>query len=138
MSVGVSNGPFFSANAVDHSDHIRSVSFPQAWDEIEFTASGATYHVFMPGLGQAELEIEFNDDEAANEISDALYDLFAAKTAIPIVVRRETTAVSQDNPSYSMSMFCVRLPPINWGAGGARIGTARFVLASGGVTKAIA
>src|SRR5262245_14729343 len=137
MGVGVSNGPFFTWSSVDHSDHIRSMSFPIAMDEVDMTGSGSQTHRIMAGLIDASLEIEFNDDEDATEISKLLWDDFISKTERVVVVRRETTAVGQANPSYTFTGLITRLPPINWGAGGGRIGTARIVLRSD-IVKAIA
>lgn len=137
MSVGVSNGPFFSWNAIDHSDHIRTLSLPIAFDEVDMTASGNTEHRMMAGLMDASLEIEFNDDEDVTEISSLLWADFIAKVERVVVVRKETSVISQANPSYTFTGLITRLPPITWGVGGGRISTARIVLRSP-IVKAIA
>lgn len=130
MGTGVSNGPFFSWNAIDHSDHVRSLNIPMAFDEVDMTGSGMGFHKIDAGLLDFSLEIEFMDDEAVGEISKLMWDDFISKTERVVVARKETLVIGQENPSFTFTGLITRLPPISWGSGSGRIATARIVARS--------
>ena len=86
-------------NSVDLSDHVKSVTFPYSADAQEYTAMGDTTHVFLGGLKSWNMDIEFNQDFAANEVDVTLFSIVG--TAVTIIIVPTSGSVSATNPSFT-------------------------------------
>jgi len=62
-------------NSVDLSDHMTSASLEINYDDVETTAFGDAVRTRIAGLGDATLNVTFNQDYAASEVDATLNGL---------------------------------------------------------------
>lgn len=92
-----------SVNGVTLSDHADSVTITSSKDLQEITAFGASYKSNLVGLGDATMEVEFQQDFAAASVDATLWPLHSASTVFSVEVRPTSAAVSATNPKYTMA-----------------------------------
>ena len=110
--IGPFTNGFFSANGVDLSDHVRSITIETERAEVDVTAMGAQNIVNMPGLGDATITIEVLQDFAAGEVDATLWPLSTTTTPFTVAVRAVNAAISATNPEYQMSSLMYSYSPI--------------------------
>ena len=79
-------------NSVDLSDHITSASLEISYEDVETTAFGDAVRTRIGGLGDATLNMTFNQDYASSEVDATLNGLVGASTAF--VLKPTSGAVS--------------------------------------------
>ena len=114
-------GPLLTAvvtiNAVDLSDHVKSVSIETEREELDATAMGAVNKVVMAGLGDATITMTVLADYAAGEIDATLWPLSSTTTPFTVTVKPSSAATSATNPLYSMSALLFNYSPISGSVG---------------------
>jgi hypothetical protein len=124
-------------NAVDLSDHIRSVTIETSRDEVDVTAFGAANKEIIAGLGDATITMEAFQDFAASELDATLWPLSTTDTPFVITVKPTNAAVSATNPVYSLTCLNFTFAPIAGAVGEAAMTTLTFRNASQtGLTRA--
>ena len=117
-------------NSVDLSDHITSASLEISYDDVETTSFGDAVRTRIGGLGDATLNLTFNQDYAASEGDATLNALVGTSTAF--VLKPTSGAVSATNPSYAGNCIVTSYTPIS-----AEVGTLATLSVSWPVTGAI-
>ncbi len=128
MAHFVFTDPFFSHNTVDLSDHVTGMSLEYNADEVEDTHAGDTTHLFLGGLLNWKLTVDFAQDLAANDVDVTLFADVGVGRAI--IVRNDNAAgVSATNPNYTATGILMEYPPIGQAIG--ELAITRAVYAAG-------
>ena len=117
-------------NSVDLSDHITQCSLEIAYEDVDTTSFGDAVRTRIGGLGDATLNLTFNQDYASSEVDATLNGLVGTSTAF--VLKPTSAAVSATNPTYSGNCIVTSYTPI-----GAEVGTLATLSVSWPVTGAI-
>jgi hypothetical protein len=117
-------------NSVDLSDHMTSASLEINYDDVETTAFGDAVRTRIAGLGDATLNITFNQDYASSEVDSTLNGLVGSTTAF--VFKSTSSAVSATNPSYAGTVLVTAYTPMS-----AEVGALSTLSVSWPVTGAI-
>lgn len=102
-------------NAVDLSDHVRSISFPYEAEEVDDTNMGDTTRIMQGGLINYGVDIEFSQDFAAGKVDATLFSIIG--TVVAVILIPVNTTVSATNPSFTMNMLVGSYNPINGSIG---------------------
>lgn len=102
-------------NAVDLSDHVRSVTLNVEAEDLEDTAMGDTYRSRIGGLKDWSIDLEFNQDFAASEIDATIFPILG--TVVTVTVKPTSAAVGATNPSYSGSVLISEYNPLDGSVG---------------------
>lgn len=124
-------------NAVNLSDHVKSVLVEEIYEEVDVTAMGDTGRQRLPGLSDSKIDIEFWQDYAASSVDATLYPLAGDQAGFTVVVKPTSAAVSATNPSYTATCHLFSYQGINAEVGAASSFTASMP-ASGSITRATA
>ena len=117
---GVGVGSFkVTYNAVDLTDHIRSVTINQTFDDIDVTAMGAVAHAHVPGLRDDSVDIEFYQDFAASEVDATINGLLGSTSGATLLIQTSGTTVTATAPKYT-----VLAAPFNYSPIDGQVGTA--------------
>lgn len=123
-------------NAVDLSDHVRSINLNIEAAQVDTTSmGGGGYGERLGGLKNWSADVEMFQDFAAASVDATLYPLFS--TVVPIVFRPvKGTAISATNPEYRGNATLVKHNPLN-GAVNEAAKTQLQLVGSGPLTRAI-
>lgn len=120
-------------NAVDLSDHVRSVTINYAADIHDISAMGTASHIKLAGLKDWSVTIEFNQDYAASEVDATLFSLIgAAEFAVSILPT--SAAASATNPNFNGNCVLENYQPINGPVGDPAV-TSITLQGSGDLTR---
>lgn len=125
MAIYVFKDASLTVNSQDLSDHVRSVTLRITGDVQDATAHGATYKAKRIGLGDWNIEVEWNQDFAASEVDATLSALLLADP-FAVVLKPTSGAVSATNPSYSGNMVLASYTPITGNVGVLAIANTTF------------
>lgn len=128
MAVRVLDDAFVSIAGTDYSAYVRSVRMNYSADEVETTTMGDTTHEFMGGLKNWDAQIEWNMDEADNQLGESLFALVGTQVAL-IIRPDKSEGVGVNNPNYSGTALLVDFP---WGGSVGELNTASSTLRSAG------
>ncbi|CAB4122410.1 hypothetical protein UFOVP30_18 [uncultured Caudovirales phage] len=118
MAVFLNNQVGFKLGTVDLSDHVKSITLNQKFDELEVTAMGDTGHKFVKGLESASITVSFLNDTATAQVLATLQAAYGASTAFKAVnTGGVTPTISATNPLYSGLVLVNNLTPINGAVG---------------------
>lgn len=123
-------------NAVDLSDHVKSVTLNAPADLLEDTAMGDTFKSRIAGLKDWSITAEFHQDFAASKVDATLFPLIGA-AAFTVTVKPTSAAVSATNPSYSGLMVLEGYPPLSGTVGDLASASVTFQ-GAGTLTRAVA
>lgn len=87
-------------NAVDLSDHVRSVTIDLGAKMLDDNAMGDTFESFAAGIQTWKVDVEFVQDYASGKIDATLFPLIGA-AAFAVVVNPVNAANSATNPAYT-------------------------------------
>lgn len=121
-------------NAVDLSDHARSVTVNYEADELDTTAMGDDSRGRIAGLKSWSVDVEWNQDFAASEVDATLFSLIGA-AAFTVTVKPTSDAVSTTNPSFSGSCILTSYTPLSGSVGDLATASTSF-MGSGDLTRA--
>lgn len=119
MAVFLNNTVGFKIGTVDLSDHVKSITINQKFDELEVSAMGDFSHRFVKGLESNTLTVSFlNDDAVASVVAtlQAAYGTSATFKACQIATGG-TATISATNKLYSGTLLINNLTPINGAVG---------------------
>jgi hypothetical protein len=102
-------------NAVDLSDHVRSVTINYSADMVEDTNMGDDTHLMKGGLKNWSMDIEFSQDYAAANVDATLFPLVGAE--FTVAVQPTSGAISATNPSYGGTGILESYTPIGGSIG---------------------
>lgn len=116
----------FTVNAVDLSNHVRSLTLNYEAEMLDDTVMGTSgTRSNRPGLKNWNIECTFLQDFAAGSVDATLFPLIGA-TAFPIILRHLSTVVSASNPQYTGNAILESYPPISGDVGAMAEVTANF------------
>ncbi len=98
-------------NSVDLSDHITSATLERSFDDVDTTAFGDSTRTRIAGLGDATLNITFNQDYASSEVDATLNGLVGTTTAFTF--KPTSSATSATNPSYNGTVLVTAYTPVS-------------------------
>lgn len=104
---------YVTFNAVDLSDHCRSVTISAEADQLDSTTFGDTWREYTGVLKQGTVAMEFLDDFASGSVDATLFSAFNTGTAVAVAVKAVNGAISTTNPEYQFNVL-----PHQWGVGG--------------------
>ena len=108
---------YLSVNSVDYSSSIKSLSIPMSVEELDASVMGGDTKIAEPGLKEFSLSAEFLTDFAASGLDKKLWDLWDARSKVPIEVRPDSGAVSTSNPKYTFTGFISSFDGLGGGHG---------------------
>lgn len=126
MATLVLTNAYTLINAVDHSDHVRSVKINYKAETPDNTAMGAVAHSRLPGLKDFDIEIEFNQDYAVANVDEKMFALVGA-AAFAIEIRPTTGARSTTNPAYTGNVLLPEYSPLGQRVGDLAVASVKFV-----------
>ena len=100
MATRVISDAFISFDAVDLSDHVRSVTLNYSAELLDDTAMGDTTRSRKGGLFDWSVSVEFYADEASSNVMQTFFAKVGATTAI-ILRPDNSEGVSATNPNYT-------------------------------------
>lgn len=137
MAVNVLTDVFLSYNAVDLSDHVRSVTVSMASEDVDLTGMGSDSRTHAPGLRDDRVEVEFLQDFASSKVDQTLSTYVGDATGAALLIRPTSSAVSTTNPSYTMTAILLDYQPIAGTVGEANTINVTFLPAAGSaITRA--
>lgn len=116
MPTKVLTDAFVNINAVDLSDHVKSVKLNYSAELQEATAMGNTAKARKAGLKDASAEIEFYQDYDAAKVDATIFPLVGVQTAVRIR-ESKTNPISATNPEYQFNGIVESYPPLGAGVG---------------------
>lgn len=112
---------FVQFNAVDLSDHVRSVTLQTEFEAAETTAmggldaAGRKWRTRLAGLGEFSVDVEFNQDFDASKVDATMWAALA--TVVPIVIRPTSSVQSATNPEFTGDILITQYTPLTGGVG---------------------
>ena len=117
-------------NSVALSDHATAATLEISYDDVDTTAFGDSVRTRIAGLGDATVNISWNQDYGSSEI-DATFNGIVG-TVVAFELTPTSGSVSATNPKYTGSVLVSSYPPI-----AAEIGALSTITTSWPVTGAI-
>lgn len=103
-------------NAVDLSDHVKSVTLNYSAELQDDTAMGDDTRSKIGGLKDWSVSVEFEQDFAASSVDATLFGLVG--TTFTVTVKPDkSTATSATNPKYSGTGILESYPPLDGAVG---------------------
>lgn len=113
-------------NAVDLSDHLRSLTLTYEAEMLDDTVMGTNgTRSNKPGLKNWQFDAEFLQDYAAGEVDATLFPLVGA-VPFPIIIKPTSGAISATNPAYKGDAVLETYPPITGEVGTLAVVSATF------------
>lgn len=100
MATRVLSDAFISFDAVNLSDHVRSVTLTYSAELLDDTAMGDTTRSRKGGLFDWSASVEFYADEASSNVMQTFFALVGTTTAM-ILRPDNSEGVSATNPNYT-------------------------------------
>lgn len=123
----------------DLTNHVKSVTINQEYDDVEITAMGATSHAHTPGLRDDSIDIEFFQDFAASSVDQTINPLLGSSTGGTVIIIAGGTAASSTTPSFTLVGIPFTYTPIDGSVGEASMTKVTFRPAAGqSITRATA
>ena len=99
------------SSSTDRTDHVRQVTFGPKTNMQDFTTMGdGGFFTQKPGLVQADLTVEFNQDFAASDV-DAIFGAgLLARTLFYLDIKPTSSARAATNPSYVVAAYVAEYP----------------------------
>lgn len=124
-------------NSVNLSGHAFSVEVGGEKEQVDvsgFNSSGA--REFLPGLRDETIVVRFLQDFAAALVDATLYPLYNNGTAIPVVIKPTSAAVSATNPSFTATCTLYTYKSLDGTLGERSETEATFKVTSGQIVRA--
>jgi len=116
MATLIFSDAFVSINAVDLSDHVKSVSIDYSADMQDDTAMGLDTKSNKPGLKDWSMSVEFHQDFATSNVDATLFGLVGSTFAV-IVRPVKSVVVGTTNPNYTATGALESYNPIGGSVG---------------------
>jgi hypothetical protein len=126
----------FSYNAVDLTDHVRSITVNMDYEDVDVTAMGAVSRAHSPGLRDDYIEVEFYQDFASSKVDATLNGYLGSASGATVLVQTSGSTVSATQPKYTMVGSPFTYQPINATVGDASMTSVQFrPVASSSITR---
>lgn len=102
---------FFSAGAVDLSDHVRSLTLNTKCDIVDSTCMSDDYKGKLASYVDWSVTVEFAQDYAAANVDATLFPLVG--TSVALVIRPTSAAKGATNPEYTGNGLLTAYSPID-------------------------
>ena len=116
MAVLVLKDAYALINAVDLSDHIRSITINYEAEIQDKTVMGATGRGKIAGLTNASIDITFAQDYAAGEVDATLHPLIGA-AAFAFIIKPNGSSTGVTNPRFYGNAVLASYNPISGSVG---------------------
>jgi hypothetical protein len=130
MAKYIIDDPVVTIDGDDFSDHFSSCEIEAEFERVSVTAFGADFNEYLSGLGEATMTFEAFQDHATGELDQNMWPIFINKTPVVVTVRPTGSAVSSQNPKYTMTGVLSTYAPISGAKGEASTTTLTFNNAS--------
>jgi hypothetical protein len=90
----------FTFNAVDLTDHVRSVTLEMTANELDASSITDEWDVTKIGRKTGSLAVEFMDDFAASNVDATIWAAFNTGTNVAFALKATSGAISTTNPEY--------------------------------------
>jgi len=101
---------FVSINAIDLSDHVKTVTLGYEGETQDNTAMSLNDRRFIGGLRNWSLDVEFNQDYAASKVDATMFGIVG--TSVALILRPLSTGVSATNPQFTGNAFLENYSPL--------------------------
>lgn len=108
------------------TDHIRSITINENYDEVDVTAMTATAHAIIPGLRNDSIDIEFYQDFAASSVDATLNTYIGSTSGATLVIQSSGSTVTATNPKWTLVGAPMTYSPLNAAVGEASTTTVTF------------
>lgn len=125
------NAVLVSYNAIDLTNHVKSITINQDFDTVETTAMNASNKSYAVGLQDASVDIEFYQDFAASSVDQTLSAQLGLSAGATLIIQTSGTTVNATNPRYMGLMALYSYSPIDSSVGDASMTKVTFKPASG-------
>lgn len=99
------------SSSVDATSWTTKSVFGPKFDTVEFTNFGsAGYKTFKPGLFEADINFEMNQDFASSQVDATVWALFIARTLTYLDIKPTSASRSATNPSIVVAGYWVEYP----------------------------
>ena len=135
MAKLVLTGSVVTLNGTDITSNVAAVTLSTSAAEVpttNFGSGGAVTRV--AGLIDNSVTLSMHNDY--NAIDGLIFPLIGS-TAVTMVIKAGTAAVSTANPSYTFSVLCTEWSPVNGAVGELNTADVTWPI-SGAITKAVA
>lgn len=133
-------GKFYNAkvtlNAVDLSDHVKSVSISYSAEELDDTVMGDTAKSRLPGLLDWSAEIEFVQDYANSKVDLTLFPLVGA-APFTVAIMPISGSKTANTPSFEGSGILTSYRPLG-GTVGELLTAPVTIMGDGALSRVIA
>lgn len=107
------SGTIVSTASTDFSDHIRQITLNLNVVMQPMTTFGdGAFESQLPGLKNADISIDFNQDFAASSVDATFGAAFLNGTLYYLDIKPTNSARSATNPSYVYAAYVAKYPPI--------------------------
>ena len=121
-------------NSVDLSDKMTSATLEITYDDVETTAFGDSVRTRVAGLGDATLNITFNNDWAASEVYATINPLVGSSTAFTF--KPTSASTSATNPQATGNVLVTQFTPMSADVGSLSTSSVSWPV-SGAITFAV-
>lgn len=124
-------------NAVDLTDHVKSVTINMDYADVDITAMNAVSVNHSPGLRDDSIEIEFYQDFASSSVHSTINSYVGSASGATLIVQSNGGTVSSTWPRFYMVASPFTYQPIAGSVGDASMTTVNFLpVASSSITVA--
>jgi len=124
----------FTVAGTDLSDHLKSITIGEDYEDVDTTAMNSVTKTHTPGLRDDQWECEFFQDFAASSVNATIGPLLGSSTGATLVFQTSGTTVSVTNPKYTMVGAPFTWQPVSGTVGEASMVTVTFLPVSGSYT----
>jgi hypothetical protein len=117
-------------NAVDLTNHVKSVTINMDYNDVDITAMNATSVAHAPGLRDDSIEIEFFQDFAASSVHQTVNSFNGSATGATLVIQSSGSTVSTTNPKFTLLSSPYTYQPIDGTVGTASMTKVKFMPAA--------
>ena len=107
----------FTVGGTDLTDHLKSITINQDFDDQDVTAMNAITHAHAVGLRDDSWDIEMFQDYASSSVDSVFNGILGSSTGATFVFQTSGTTVSTTNPKYTMVGALFSYNPIDGSVG---------------------
>lgn len=133
MATFVFKNGYLMVNAVDLSDHVRSISLSYSAAEVEDNNMGDSTQQRLAGLKDWSLSVEFSQDFASGKVDATLFPLVGADP-FAVHVKPVNGAISDTNPDFTGNVILTEYPVLDGAVGDLATTSVNFA-AAGDLTR---
>lgn len=89
-------------NAVDLTDHVKSVTINMNYADIDITAMNAVSVAHTPGLRDDSIDVEFFQDFASASVHQTINAFAGSAAGATLVIQSSGSTVSATNPKFTL------------------------------------